>query len=118
MSFLDRPGAFLSFSERHPPSNLSSSFPSNLPSTPPLACSQVRLVVPGVSHAISLRKDTDGRLGVGIQTTASPTALHGAEISDVVPASAAHNAGLRPGDAVLSVDGQRPSTPATPRLAC
>ena len=67
---------------------------------------EVRLVVSGYSVAVPLRKDTDGRLGLGFAHSGpSLRGVRGAVITDVMPHSAAHTAGLRNGDVLVSVDG-------------
>ena len=45
---------------------------------------QVKLVVSGVTIAISLRKDTDGRLGLSLKL-GPPRGVQGAMLSDVTP---------------------------------
>ena len=70
----------------------------------------VRLVVSGVSTAIPIRKDADGRLGLqfvdGTPNGSVPSSAQGATIASVLPRSAAKDAGLRPGDLVVAVDDE------------
>jgi S1-C subfamily serine protease len=66
---------------------------------------EVKLVVTGLSVAVSVRKDADGRLGLGFTQGPPPRGAQGAMITDVMPGSAAHQAGLRNGDLLISVDG-------------
>ena len=67
---------------------------------------EVRLVVAGHSVAIPLRKGADGRLGLGFAHGPAPRGAQGALITDVMPRSAAHQAGLRNGDLLIAVDGE------------
>jgi hypothetical protein len=70
---------------------------------------QVKLVVVGVTHAVTMRKDSDGRLGLGFahgREAAAARGVQGAVITDVMPQSAAFHAGLRNGDVLVSVDGE------------
>ena len=62
-------------------------------------------MVTGVSHAFNLRKDADGRLGLGFAHGPPSRGVQGAVITDVMPKSAAFRAGLRNGDLLISVDG-------------
>ncbi len=64
----------------------------------------MKLVLSGVTVPISLRKNTDGVLGIGFGQSHA-TRTQGVVIADVVPRSAAHVAGLRSGDVLVSVDG-------------
>lgn len=67
---------------------------------------EVRLVVSGHTVAVDLRKDADGRLGLGFTHGQHVRGTQlGALITDVMPRSAAHQAGLRNGDLLVSVDG-------------
>jgi len=60
------------------------------------ALQEVRLIVSGVTVGISLRKDTNGRIGLGFAKS-SRLAEQGAVITDVLTRSAAAHAGLRNG---------------------
>ena len=82
------------------------------------ALQEVKFVLSGVTVALSLRKDTDGRLGLGFHKGSAGRSIQGAIISDVVPRSTAFHAGLRNGDLIVSVDGPRPEAPMLPRLVC
>ena len=64
----------------------------------------VRLVVAGVSTAIPIRKDADGRVGLQFVDGTPSGSMRGAVIASVLPRSAAKDAGLRPGDLVVAVD--------------
>lgn len=66
---------------------------------------EVLFVVTGVSYGFHLRKDADGRLGLGFAHGPPSRGVQGAIITDVMPNSAAFHAGLRNGDLLTSVDG-------------
>jgi len=74
------------------------------------ALQEVRLIVSGVTVGISLRKDTNGRIGLGFAKS-SRLAEQGAVITDVLTRSAAAHAGLRNGDLLLAVDGELVNDP-------
>ena len=67
---------------------------------------EVKVVVSGSSIQVDIRKDADGRLGVGFAHGPPPRGLMGAVITDVMPRGPAHSAGLRNGDLLVSVDGK------------
>lgn len=66
---------------------------------------EVRLVVTGHTVPFTLRKDADGRLGLGFAHAPPSRGVQGAVITDVMPNYSAFHAGLRNGDLLISVDG-------------
>ena len=66
----------------------------------------VRLVVSGVSTAVPIRKDAEGRLGLQFTDATPNGAVQGAVVASVLPRSGAKDAGLRPGDLVVAVDDE------------
>ena len=75
----------------------------------------LKLVVCGVSHAVPIRKDADGRLGLQFVEGTPSGSVQGAVIASVLPRSAAREAGLRNGDLLVAVDEQLVSDVATAR---
>jgi len=67
---------------------------------------EVRIVVSGFTTPYTLRKDTEGILGLQCDTSPAPRGVQGAVLSEVVARCAAREAGLRSGDVLVACNGE------------